>query len=58
MKKVLLACLVLVAFVNITSVKAAELPKLDHADLEISPTRIGVNGTFSIQTSAQVDGTC
>jgi len=58
MKKVLLACLLLFAFVGNASVKAAELPKLDHTELEISPTRIGVNGTLSIQTTAQVDGTC
>ena len=58
MKKVLLACLVLVVFMNIASVNATELPRLDHADLEISPTLTGVNGTLSIETLVQVDGTC
>lgn len=58
MKKVLLACLVLVVFMNIASANATELPRLDHADLEISPTLTGVNGTLSIETLVQVDGTC
>lgn len=58
MKKVLLACLVLVVFMNIASVNATELPRLDHVDLEISPTLTGVNGTLSIETLVQVDGTC
>lgn len=58
MKKIFLAYLALVAFMNIASVKAADLPRLDHADLEISPTLTGINGTLSIQTSVQIDGTC
>jgi len=59
MKNLLLMCLAFsVAIMNIASVKAMDLPRLDYADLEISPTITGVNGTLSIQTIAQVDGTC
>ena len=59
MKKLLLMCLAFsLAIMNIASVKAMDLPRLDHADLEVSPTITGVNGTLLIQTIAQVDGTC
>lgn len=63
--KTLLTCLALVCFafafcMNIALVIGAneEAPKLDHVQLSVSPLIQGVEGTLTIQTYVQVDGTC
>ena len=45
---------------NISSAIAASLenPKLDHAEISISPLIQGVGGNLVIQTLVQVNGTC
>ncbi len=35
-----------------------ELPRLDHAQLDVSPLVQGVGGPLTIETQAQVNGTC
>lgn len=45
---------------NISSVTAASLenPKLDHAEISVSPLVQGIDGNLVIQTLVQVNGTC
>lgn len=53
-------CCILAICTNIVLVTAAnpENPKLDHAQLIVSPKIQGVEGTLTIQTYVQINGTC
>ena len=53
------ACSILAMCTSVVwAIDTSENPKLDHAQLNVSPLIQGVDGPLTIETSVQLNGTC